>query len=44
MTKNKSKIYLKNEFCSNENCNDYSKRDTANIVKYGHDKKRQTAI
>jgi transposase-like protein len=38
MAKNKSKIDLKNEFCSNENCNDYGKRDTANIVKYGHDR------
>ena len=38
MAKNKYKIDLKNEFYSNKNCNDYSKRETVNIVKYGHDK------
>ena len=38
MAKNKSKIDPKNEFCSNENCNDCGKRDSGNIVKFGHDR------
>ena len=38
MAKNKSKIDPKNEFCSNENCNECGKRDSGNIVKFGHDR------
>ena len=38
MAKNKSKIDLINEFCSNENCHDYGKRNVGNIVKFGHDR------
>lgn len=37
MANNKSKIDPKKEFCSNPNCYDCGKRDTGNIVKYGHD-------
>lgn len=34
MAKNKSKIYLINEFYSNKNCHDNGKRDASNIVKF----------
>jgi transposase-like protein len=37
-TKNKLGAVPKEEFCSNSNCRDYSKKGMGNITKYGHDK------
>ena len=39
MTNSKSEIDPKKEFCSNPNCIDRGRRDSGNIIRYGHDKR-----